>query len=124
LVALPNETIYLVDDDPGVVTGISRLLSSAGWPVQSFGDPEEFLLHARSHDVPVVVLDVWMPLMSGLEVQSRLKQISPKTRVVVFTGRENALVRGTALKAGATAFFAKPFDDEEFLSAICAAATL
>jgi two-component system response regulator HydG len=59
-----------------------------------------------------------MPMMNGLEVQSRLREISPSTRVIVFTGKEDALVRSTAVGAGASAFFTKPFDDEEFLTAI------
>jgi len=121
---LPNEKICLVDDDPSVLTGLVRLLTSAGWRVQPFGDPAEFLRYACSHQVPVAVLDVGMPVMSGLEVQVRLKQISPGTRVIVFTGRDNPLVCGTAVRGGAAAFFSKPFDDEEFLSAVCAAVTL
>jgi len=57
-------------------------------------------------------------VMSGLEVQSRLRRISPSTRVIIFTGKEDPLVRSAALNAGASAFFTKPFDDEEFLTAI------
>jgi two-component system, LuxR family, response regulator FixJ len=64
------------------------------------------------------LVDVCMPQMSGLEVQSRLGQISPSTRVIIFTGHDDPLVRSTALNAGASAFFAKPFDDEELLTAI------
>ena len=56
--------------------------------------------------------------MNGLEVQSRLREISPSTRVIVFTGKDDPLVRSTAINAGASAFFIKPFDDEEFLTAI------
>lgn len=59
-----------------------------------------------------------MPRMNGLEVQSRLREISPSTRVIVFTGKDDPLVRSTAIDAGASAFFIKPFDDEEFLTAI------
>ena len=56
--------------------------------------------------------------MSGLEVQSRLRELSPSTRVIVLTGKDDPLVRSTALNAGASAFFDKPFDDEELLTAI------
>ena len=55
-----------------------------------------------------------MPLMSGLEVQSRLRTLSPSTRVIIFTAREDPRLRSTALAAGETAFFIKPFDEEEF----------
>ncbi len=59
-----------------------------------------------------------MPAMNGLEVQSRLRELSPSTRVIVFTGKDDPRVRSTALNAGATAFLTKPFDDEELLIAI------
>ena len=91
---------------------------SAGWHAEQFSDPEKFLFYAKTHRTPVAVIDVWMPLMNGLEVQSRLHEASPSTRVIIFTGKDDSLVRSTALAAGATAFFVKPFDDEEFLTAV------
>jgi FixJ family two-component response regulator len=110
--------VYLLDDDPSVLTGMSRLLTSAGLHSKQFTDPEEFLLEVKIHRTPVAIIDVWMPAMSGLEVQLRLREISPSTRVIIFTGKEDSLVRSTALKAGASAFFLKPFGDEEFLTAV------
>jgi FixJ family two-component response regulator len=118
---LPNpntDVICLLDDDPSVLKAVARLLSSAGWHVQQFSDPEKFLEYARIHRSPVAVIDVWMPLMNGLEVQSRLRQVSPSTRVIIFTGKDDPRVRSTALNAGASAFLTKPFDDEELLTAI------
>jgi FixJ family two-component response regulator len=115
----PNtHVICLLDDDPSVLKAVSRLLSSAGWHVEQFSDPEKFLEYAKIHRSPVAVIDIWMPLMSGLEVQSRLRELSPSTRVIIFTGKEDPLVRSTALNAGASAFFVKPFNDEELLTAI------
>ncbi len=113
-----TDVICLLDDDPSVLKAVSRLLSSAGWHVEQFSDPEKFLEYAKIHRSPVAVIDIWMPLMSGLEVQSRLRELSPSTRVIIFTGKEDPLVRSTALNAGASAFFVKPFDDEELLTAI------
>jgi len=101
-----------------VLKAVARLLSSAGWQAQQFSDPEKFLEYARIHRAPVAVIDVWMPLMNGLEVQSRLREISPSTRVIIFTGKEDPLVRCAALNAGASAFLTKPFDNEELLTAI------
>jgi len=97
---------------------MSRLLSSAGFHAKQFTDPEEFLLEIKIHRTPVAIVDVWMPKMNGLEVQSRLREISPSTRVIIFTGKEDTLVRSTALSAGASAFLMKPFEDEEFLTAV------
>ena len=118
---MPNlitNVICLLDDDPSVLKAVGRLLSSAGWQAQQFSDPDKFLEYAKIHRAPVAVIDVWMPIMSGLEVQSRLKELSPSTRVIIFTGKDDPLVRSTALNAGASAFLTKPFDDEELLTAV------
>jgi FixJ family two-component response regulator len=108
----------LLDDDLSVLKALGRLLSSDGWHAQKFSDPEKFLLHAQTHHTPLAVFDVLMPLMNGLEVQSRLREFSPSTPVIIFTGNDDSLVRSMALNAGASAFFTKPFDDEEFLAAV------
>jgi FixJ family two-component response regulator len=120
---LLTDVICLLDDDPSVLKAVGRLLSSAGWQAQKFSDPEKFLEYAKIHRAPVAVIDVWMPIMSGLEVQSRLREVSPSTRVIVFTGKDDPLVRSTALNAGASAFLTKPFDEEELLTAVRLALT-
>ena len=61
--------------------------------------------YAKAHRPSIAVIDVWMPMMNGLEVQSRLREISPATKVIIFTGREHPLLRSTDLNAGASAFF-------------------
>ena len=118
---MPNlniDVICLLDDDLSVLKAVARLLSSAGWQVKQFSDPEMFLAYAKIHRVPVAVIDVWMPLMNGLEVQTRLHDLSPSTRVIIFTGKDDPRVRLTALNGGASAFLTKPFDDEELLTSV------
>jgi two-component system response regulator FixJ len=118
---LPNlitDDICLLDDDPSVLKGLGRLFASADLHAHSFSDPEEFLKYVRVHRPAVVLVDVHMPQMSGLEVQSRVGKISPSTRVIIFTGKDDPLVRSTALNAGASAFLTKPLDDEELLTAV------
>ena len=110
--------VCLLDDDPSVLKGMARLFESADLPLETFSDPETFLAYARTHRPQVALVDVCMPQMSGLEVQSQLRQISPSTRVIVFTGNNDPLVRSTALNAGASAFLTKPFDDEELLTSV------
>ncbi len=110
--------VCLLDDDPSVLKGLGRLLSSADMLTETFSNPEEFLLYARTHRPAVALVDVHMPQMNGLEVQSLLREISPSTRIIIFTGKHDPLVRSTALNAGASAFITKPFDDEELLTAI------
>src|SRR4051812_20331685 len=114
---VPNETaaaeiVCLVDDDESVLKSIGRLLVSDGLAVRAFNEPESFLAHVKTHSVPVVVLDIWMEHMTGLEVQTKLLKLSPGTRVIIMTGRKDPAAEQTAMESGATAFFIKPFDDE------------
>jgi FixJ family two-component response regulator len=118
-----TDVVCLLDDDPSVLKAVGRLLSSAGWCVKQFSEPDEFLVYAKIHRIPVAVIDVWMPLMNGLEVQSRLRELSPTTRIIIFTGKDDPRVRSAALNAGASAFLMKPFDDEELLTAVRLALT-
>ena len=116
-------SVCLLDDDPSILKGLTRLFSSAELQLQTFNDPNDFLCYARKHRPDVVLVDVCMPQMSGLEVQSQLREISPSTRVIIFTGKEDPLIRSTALNAGASAFLTKPFNDEELLTSVRLALT-
>ena len=122
----PNEMpsaqiVCLVDDDRAVLKSIGRLLASAGFEVRSFSEPENFLAYVAEHPVDLVILDIWMEQMNGLEVQARLSKVSPHTRVIIITGCKDATTEKTAARFGASGFFTKPFDDEEFLRGVRAA---
>ncbi len=112
------EIVCLVDDDPAVLKSIGRLLASDGFSVRAFNKPKKFLAHVQAHPVPLVVLDIWMKEMTGLEVQAQLSARSPDTRVIIITGRKDSTAKRNALHLGAIAFFTKPFDDNQFLSAV------
>jgi len=112
------EIVCLVDDDSAVLKSIGRLLASDGFSARSFDKPKDFLAHVQTNTVPVVVLDIWMGEMNGPDVQAQISAVSPGTRVIVITGREDAKMKEAVLQAGAVAFFSKPFDDGEFLRAV------
>jgi FixJ family two-component response regulator len=112
------EIVCLVDDDLSVLKSIERLLTSDGLAVRGFNKPKEFLSHVQTHSVPVVILDIWMEEMSGLELQAQLSGLSPGTRVIIITGRDDPAAKLTALHLGVVAFFTKPFDDDQFLNAV------
>ena len=121
MVALNNETVYLLDDDSSILKATGRLLDSAGWKVEAFTDPITFLEHAAIHCPDVAVIDILMPAMNGLEVQRRLRSISPSTRVIVLTAKDDPSVRRTAINGGASAFFLKGVESGEFLAGLKAA---
>ena len=110
--------VCLVDDDSSVLRSMQYLLASDGLAVHAFNKPEDFLAHVAKHRVPVVVLDIWMEKVTGLEVLARLCALSPKTRVIVITARDDLAARATAMAIGPVAFFIKPFNDEKFLTAV------
>jgi len=124
MVALSKETIavFVLDDDPSVLKATGRLLDSAGWKVNAFTDPTKFLEYAATHCPDVAIIDILMPDMNGLEVQARLRRISPGTRVVMLTAKDDPSVRRMAMNAGASAFFIKGVESGEFLAGVKATA--
>ena len=124
MVTLNKDTIavFLLDDDRSVLKATSRLLDSVGWHVNAFTDPITFLEQAASRCPDLAIIDILMPEMSGLEVQTRLRRISPSTRVIVLTARDEPSVRRMAMNAGASAFFIKGVESGEFLAGVKAAA--
>jgi FixJ family two-component response regulator len=122
MVALNKETVYLLDDDSSILKSTGRLLDSAGWKVEAFTDPNAFLERAATHCPDIAVIDIIMPDMNGLEVQTRLRRISPSTRVIVLSAKDDPSVRQIAMNRGASAFFIKGVDSNEFLAGIKAAA--
>src|SRR5580704_8062017 len=111
LSASGHNGIWLLDDDASMLKALGRLLTSAGFAVEKFSHPTDFLSNLEHARCRVAVLDIWMPEMSGLEVQTCLREGSPETRVIFMTGRDEPAVRQTALDAGAFGFLTKPFED-------------
>ena len=107
--------ICVLDDDPSMLRAIERLLRSSGLAVQKFSEPAAFLATVQQNQCRLVILDVWMPDVNGLEVQAALRQSSPKTRIIFISGRDDPSVRQAAVDAGAFAFLAKPFDHKVLL---------
>lgn len=125
MVALNKEAaaVYLLDDDASILKATRRLLDSAGWNnLETFTDPIAFLQRAAMHRPELAVIDMLMPVMNGLEVQTRLRRVSPSTRVIVLTGNDDPSMRRIAMNAGASAFFVKGMESGDFLAGLKAAA--
>jgi DNA-binding NtrC family response regulator len=115
--------ICLIDDDPSMLRALDRLLLSAGLQAQLFSEPLDFLSYVSCNSVAVAVIDIWMTGMTGLEVQTKLQVVSPKTRVIISTANDHDSVRNAAIESGAAAYFVKPFDHDAFLGAVRLAVT-
>ena len=113
-----QKIICLVDDDASVLKAVGRLLTLTGCVIQPFSEAAPFLAYISANSVDLVVLDIWMKQMTGLEVLARLCLLSPQTRIIIITGREDLAVKSIATQVGVVGFFLKPFDEEQFLAAV------
>ena len=111
-------SIYVVDDDESARTGLWRLLRSVGFRVKTFVSAQEFLDHGQVENGALLVLDVRMPGISGLELQKILSARGSKLPIIFLTAFEDPQARSEALKAGSIAFLQKPVDEETLLEAI------
>lgn len=110
--------VFVVDDDVSICVALSRLLRTAGLQVETFGTAAECLGADRLTDADCLVVDVHLPDLSGLELQSRLSQLGLELPIVFITGRGDIPMSVRAMKAGALEFLTKPFDDQQLLDAI------
>src|SRR4051812_29589181 len=111
-------TIFLVDDDAGVLKALDRALQLRGYEVRSFTSPQEFL---ASHDASVpgcAVLDIAMPDLDGLALQDALTANGSQRPVIFLTGEGDIPTSVRAMRAGAVDFLTKPVSDVVLLEAI------
>ena len=110
--------LAVVDDDADVRVALTRLVSSAGFAVETFASGAEFLRSVEDHEPDCVVLDLHMPEMSGFDVQGALACGHAAVPVVVITGHDTPESRARAMELGAKAYLCKPVNDEALLAAI------
>jgi two-component system response regulator FixJ len=113
-----ERTVYVLDDDDAVLRSLERLLSSANFKPVTFGHPSGFLTAAKTFKTGCVLLDVRLPGMSGLEVQTQLMNMRNDLAVIVVTGQGDIQTAVRAMKAGATDFLEKPYSDHALLGSI------
>ncbi len=114
-------TVFLVDDDAGVVKALSRLLRAKGYDVRPFASAEEFL---EGHDAAVAgcaVFDVAMPGLDGLALQQVFTTGGKQRPVIFLTGKGDIQKSVRAMQAGAVDFLTKPVRDRDLLAAIARA---
>jgi FixJ family two-component response regulator len=116
--AEPDATVFVVDDDLGVREAVGGLVRSAGLAVQLFSSAQEFLARAPADVAGCLVLDVRLPGLSGLDLQSRMAQLGLDIPIVFITGHGDVPTSVRAMKAGALEFLTKPFRDQDLLDAI------
>ncbi len=112
------EWVYVVDDDLSVREALSSLIRSVGLNVETFSSAAAFLAVPRKSSPACLILDVRMPDLSGLELQALLTRAGICIPIVFITGHGDIPMAVRAIKHGAIEFLAKPFRDEDLISAI------
>jgi FixJ family two-component response regulator len=115
---MADERVYLVDDDPSVRSGLSRLLRSAELVVEPFASAADFLNAERTPAIACLVLDVRMPELDGMALHAELCQRSVDLPVIFLTGHGDIPMSVAAMKQGACDFLTKPVDDKVLLRAV------
>jgi FixJ family two-component response regulator len=108
----------LIDDDPSVRKGVSRLLRSAGYKSEAFESASDFLAREQHAGPGCVIVDVRMPGLNGMDLQETLLQRRREEQLIFITGHGDISMCAQAMKAGAVDFLTKPFRDHELLQCV------
>jgi FixJ family two-component response regulator len=120
----PEAIVYVIDDDAAIREALGSLIRSVGLSVETFASAQEFLSSNRPERSGCLVLDVRMPGLSGLELQSELAEAEIHLPIIFITGHGDIPMTVRAMKAGAVEFLTKPFRDQDLLEAISQAIDL
>jgi len=110
--------VFVVDDDVSVRRALERLLRSAGHEVESFAGAQEYLAREPFAGTGCLLLDLAMPKMNGLELQSLLSANETSVPVIFLTGHGDIPASVQAMKSGALDFLTKPVDESALLAAV------
>src|SRR6476660_2561733 len=109
--------VFVVDDDVSVRESLELLIRSAGWRPETFATAREVLSHPRTTVPCCLVLEVTLPGLSGLELQTCLAERTDMP-IIFITGHADVPMTVQAMKAGAVEFLTKPFRDQDLLDAV------
>lgn len=116
--------VYLVDDDAAIIESVTWLLEGEGFNVKGFINAESFLQQVRIDQPGVVLLDINMPGIDGLELQKALIDNDSNLEIIFLTGHANVEITKTAFKRGANDLLQKPVKGEELCTAVAQAQEL
>jgi two-component system response regulator FixJ len=119
-----SAVIHIVDDDEAMRESLAFLLSSAGMASRVYDSPAALIARISALEPGCIVTDVRMPVMNGLELVAKLKELGVPHPLIVITGHADVPLAVEAMKAGVVEFLEKPFEDEALLAAVHAALAL
>jgi FixJ family two-component response regulator len=113
-----SRPVYLVDDDEAVRRALSLLLSTVGIKAVGFADPQAFLAQVPKLSPGCLILDIRMPVISGLKLQERLTEQGIDWPTIVISGHGDIEACRRAFRNGAVDFLSKPIDEQDLIDAI------
>jgi FixJ family two-component response regulator len=119
-----TKLIAIIDDDEAMRDSLRDLMEAAGLVARCFGSAEEFLASGLHHQAACLITDILMLRMSGLELQTRLKDEECDIPIIFITAYGDARMRIQAMREGAVELLAKPFDHHLLLKTVRAALDL
>ncbi|MFQ5459025.1 MAG: sigma-54-dependent transcriptional regulator, partial [Myxococcota bacterium] len=105
--------ILVVDDELSMREFLEIMLKKAGYDVESVADPEQALMHVENDTYDLVITDVLMPKMNGLDLLRKIKEVSPEVVVLMMTAFATTETAVQAMKEGAYDYITKPFKVDE-----------
>lgn len=117
-VKMKKTKVLFIDDEPIVLRSCRRIFAAADYEIDDAPSGEEGLVKAMAAEYDIVVTDLKMPGIGGMEVLEKLRADRPDTTVIVFTGYANVETARAALKAGAFDYIPKPFTPDEIRSVL------
>lgn len=115
---LDKPTVFVIDDDISIRESLELLIAHAGWQPRTFASAEDFLSYPRAIVPCCLVLDVNLPELNGLDLQTRVAMERADMPIIFITGYGDIPTSVRAMKAGAMEFLTKPFADDALLEAI------
>ncbi len=112
--AVPSVRVLVVDDDPGVCEFMETFLGNDGFEVKTVSDPGKAPDEVKRGGYHLVVLDLMMPGMDGVEVLERIRKVDTDVAVVIYTGYPSLDTAVKSMKLDAVDYLQKPFNPEEF----------
>jgi two-component system response regulator FixJ len=119
-----TKLIAIIDDDDAMQDSLHDLMEAAGLVARCFASAEEFLESGSHRQAACLITDILMPKMSGLQLQARLKEEECNIPIIFLTAYGDAGMRIQAMREGAVAFLAKPFDHQLLLKTVRAALSM
>ncbi|MFP5449640.1 MAG: response regulator FixJ [Alphaproteobacteria bacterium] len=115
---MTESVVHVIDDDEAMRDSLAFLLDTAGLKARTYDSAGQFLAAVDTAPAGVIVTDIRMPEMSGLELVRRLKSTGCAYPVIMITGHGDVPLAVEAMKAGVVDFLEKPFDEDSLLAAI------